>query len=212
MRSDHSLFKENALLTSKKNGISKEFKQLRADAVRNRTAILAAATGIFEAKGPDLSTEAVARSAGVGVGTVFRHFSTKEDLLEAIVATRLKALTDEANALGLDDQGEALFLFFERIVQQSASKRSLVHTMSALGMNVAEVMRDAGAGFRAAMSDLLDRAQKERIVRPDVTVADVLDLLRAIAYTAELGTQGTDRQSLALTVVLDGLRFRDGSE
>ncbi len=174
--------------------------------MRNRMAILDAAEALFRTKGAALSTEDVARHARVGVGTVFRHFPTKQDLLEAIVVTRLDQLTAEADALTVDDHGTALFRFFKRILSQSAQKRALVHVMSSLGMDVGELMREAGARFRAAVERLLVRAQEKQMVRPDVEVGDVLNLLRSLACVADIDDWEPDSQPRALTIVIDGLR------
>jgi AcrR family transcriptional regulator len=195
-------------LTASGNDQSKRAGRLRADAARNRVAILDAAEAIFGEKGPAMSTEEVARRASVGIGTIFRHYPTKRDLIEAVVVARLERLTREADALTVDDRGEALFGFFERIVAESADKRTLVHSMSALGIDVGELMREAGAGFRAAVKRLLTRAQERRVVRPDVEVGDVLNLLRALAYAADVGKTDPDVRRRALAVVIDGLRYR----
>src|SRR4051812_5490623 len=85
----------------------------RADALRNRARVLTAAEAVFAARGTSASTEEVAREAGVGIGTVFRHFPTKEALLEAVYVARLRRLAEEADALvSADDAGEAFFTFF----------------------------------------------------------------------------------------------------
>jgi len=179
---------------------------MRADAARNRAAILAATEALLDAEGPSVSTEAVAAEAGIGVGTVFRHFPTKQALLEAVVVRRLGHLTERASGLAVDDGGDALFEFFEHVVEQSARKRTLVHAMSALGIDVGALMREAGAAFRAAVAELLTRAQASGVVRTDVEVDDVLDLLLALAHTSDQDRSPTDKQRRALTVVLDGLR------
>jgi hypothetical protein len=101
-------------------------RRLRADAARNRIAILEAAEDVFVEKGRALSTEAVAERAGVGIGTVFRHFPTKEALLQALLVVRLQQLAAEADALAIDDRGGALFIVFERLV---TALRAMVNRM-----------------------------------------------------------------------------------
>ncbi|MEU9844544.1 helix-turn-helix domain-containing protein, partial [Actinomadura sp. NPDC048032] len=97
-------------------------RPLRADALRNRAKVLAAAEEVFAVQGTSASTEEVARKAGVGIGTVFRHFPTKESLLEAVLVALLKRLAAEARDLrAAADPGAAFFGFFTRVVSQAAS-------------------------------------------------------------------------------------------
>jgi AcrR family transcriptional regulator len=107
-------------------------KALRADARRNRGRVLAAAEEVFAAEGVGAPTEAVARRAGVGIGTVFRHFPTKEALLEAVLVERLRGLAEHARAAAADpDAGGALFGFLEHVVTQSAAKNACGPSCSA---------------------------------------------------------------------------------
>src|SRR6266508_4411200 len=102
-------------------------KRLRADARRNRARILAAAEEVFSEQGASASTEEVASRAGVAIGTVFRHFPTKNDLLRAIMKDLLLRLTDEVNTLNTDgNPTTALFAFFTRMVEQAAAKKTVV--------------------------------------------------------------------------------------
>jgi AcrR family transcriptional regulator len=156
-------------------------------------------------KGASLSTEDVALRADVGIGTVFRHFPTKEPLLRAVAIMRLEQLTKEARELAVDDGG-ALFRFFERVVEQAARKTALLHALSSLGVDLPELLDEGGRGFRQAVRELLKRAQGRRLVRDDVDVRDVLYLLLALAHAAGQGSRKV--RSGALAVVLDGLRYQ----
>ncbi len=180
--------------------------RLRADAARNRIAILAAAEEIFAAEGQGLSTEAVAKRAGVGIGTIFRHFPTKRDLLQALLVARMTRLTAEADALALDDRGEALFVFFERLVAHAVRKRALAEALTAVGVDVKQLMQTAGEPFRAAVARLLARAQQQGVVRNDVGVGDVLPLILALAQAADQHAWDKRTQRRALKVLFDGLR------
>ncbi|MFC8719060.1 TetR/AcrR family transcriptional regulator [Kitasatospora sp. NPDC057198] len=179
-------------------------RPLRADAQRNRARVLAAAEQVFAERGTAASTEEVARAAGVGVGTVFRHFPTKEALLRALVLERLTRIAAEARAHAeAPDPGAAFFDFFAATVRGSASKLELVDALAELGVDQEETTAPVAAEVAGALAGLLHRAQQAGAVRADVTVGDVVALL-AGASQARRHTPD-DRP---LTVVLDGLRAR----
>src|SRR5689334_6744231 len=97
-------------------GVDGAEKPLRADARRNRARVLEAAGAVFAAEGVGAPTEAVAKRAGVGIGTVFRHFPTKEALLAAVLVERMRGLAEHARAaVAEDDAGAALFGFLEHV-------------------------------------------------------------------------------------------------
>ena len=125
-------------------------RPLRADARRNRARLLDVAEAVFAAKGTSASTEEIAREAGVGIGTVFRHFPTKEALLEAVFVGRLQRLADEAEAhLDADDPGAAFFAFFGSAVEQSATKTAFADALAQAGVDVQEATLDARQGCGA---------------------------------------------------------------
>lgn len=173
-------------------------RPLRADAVRNRESILAAADAAFAQHGGALVTEDVARRAGVGIGTVFRHFPTKTDLVAAIVERRLATVTLEARALLDDSGGDALVLFFRRIVEQAAAKPAIAHALESLGVDAHALISRVGAELRRVMSEMLDRAQEAGTVRADIDVATVLDLVLTVALL--------ESPDAAIGVIIDGLR------
>lgn len=179
---------------------------LRADAARNRARILDAAEQVFGKHGTAASTDEVARLAGVGIGTVFRHFPTKEALLEALLRTRLARLAADADALAFDAEGQALFVFFRRLVEQASKKGAVVQTLAAAGVDVTALMADAGRELRAAVGRLLARAQQAGLVRKDVGVAEVLGILVGLAHAAEQGGWNKQMQRRTLSVIFDGLR------
>lgn len=178
---------------------------MRVDARRNRARILAAAEVVFAAHGAAGSTEEVAVQAGVAIGTVFRHFPTKEALLQALVKDLLVRLTAEADALTDDgDPATALFVFFEHVVEQSAAKQAVVDLLARAGVEV-EVAGPVQA-FREAVAALLDGARRVGAVRDGVELDEVMALL---ASTSEGALRaGWDRvlQRRVLAVVFAGLR------
>lgn len=178
---------------------------LRGDAQRNRARILAAAEAVFTEHGASASTEQVARRAGVAIGTVFRHFPTKKDLLEAIMKGLLQRLTERAGELvDRGDPADGLFAFFRHVVAESAAKKSVVDLLSQAGTEIAPAR--AVAGLRQAVETLLTRAQRAGAVRADLRIAEAMALLSATSEGALRGAWDPDLQDGVLAVVFDGLR------
>jgi AcrR family transcriptional regulator len=163
---------------------------LRADARRNRARILAAAEEVFSARGVQASTEEVAAAAGVAIGTVFRHFPTKQDLLAAILKDLLASLAEAARE---DD----LFAFFTRVVTAAAEKKVVVEL---LGVEV------AGPIQALPVDELLARAKEDGAVRADVALDEVLALLTAASQGALRGGWSVDLRNRTLAVIFAGLR------
>lgn len=177
----------------------------RVDAQRNRARILSAAEAVFAAHGTAASTEEVARVAGVAVGTVFRHFPTKQDLLRAIMKGLLERLTDAAGRLAEDgDPAEGLFAFVVQVVEQAAAGTAVVDLLSQGGTEV----RAASAldGLQQAVGTLLHRAQQVRAARADIGPAEVTALLAALGEGAVRGAWAPELRRRVLAVALDGLR------
>lgn len=169
---------------------------LRADAQRNRVRILDAAESVFAERGASASTEEVASRAGVAIGTVFRHFPTKRDLLAAIMTDLRRRLTAQARSLALEsDPATALFEFATSLVEQATTKRTVV-----------EVLTGEVGSLQQAVEVLLLRAQRAGAVRPDARITDVMTLLAAASQGALRG--GCDRQAMErmLGIIFDGLR------
>src|SRR5262245_5198442 len=114
-----------------------EVTPMRVDAQRNQRRILAAAEDVFAERGPQASTEEVARRAGVAIGTVFRHFPTKAELLRALMKRLLQQLTDTADDLvAHGDPATALLEFCTRLVERTTANRSVVSLLAAEGIEV----------------------------------------------------------------------------
>ena len=152
-------------------------RPLRADAARNRRSLLAAAADEFAERGLDASVADIARRAGVGKGTVFRHFASKDDLLAAIVIDRVDALTEAGERL-LDaaDPGAAL-LEFLTIAARQQQQRDLSYFQGA-GDPAEEVVAAQSRMFRT-VDLLVTRAREHGDLRADVTGADVILLMCA---------------------------------
>ncbi|MBF4588427.1 TetR/AcrR family transcriptional regulator [Curtobacterium sp. VKM Ac-2887] len=177
----------------------------RADSVRNRESLLAAAEYEFAASGPDASVADITARAGVGKGTFFRHFATKDDLLAAIVERHVDDLVTEGRQLlELDDAVEALFSF----MAMSAERRRQhgVEFLLRAGRST-PTWDDLHDRFLGIVSALLARAQQAGAVRADITPVDIVLLACAPTHIVEPSASGT-RAELGqryLAVILDGL-------
>ncbi|MCT9933071.1 TetR/AcrR family transcriptional regulator [Planotetraspora sp. A-T 1434] len=183
-----------------------EEKPLRADARRNRAKILEAAEAVFAGQGLSASTEDVAKEAGVGVGTVFRHFPTKEALIQAVFLGRVRRLAEKAASLSESDAGAAFFAFFTYAVEQAATQSAYAEVLA----EAAAVKggdgepSPVGAELAAALEALLARAQRGGAVRLDIGVAELIALLIGASRAAE--HVEPEVRSRMLDIVFDGLR------
>ncbi len=155
-------------------------RALRADAERNHQRLLDAAQALFRERGLDVGVAEIAQRAGVGRGTLFRNFPTKQDLIAAIVIARMKEATDYGRTL-LDapDAGEALFGFLEQIVGRQQLDRCLFEAVADTFLANEEI-RAAHAAIVGCLDDLLTRAKEAGAVRPDVGAMDVLMLVKGV--------------------------------
>jgi AcrR family transcriptional regulator len=182
-------------------------KNLRADARRNRARVLQAAEAVFSAEGLAVPIDVIAERAGVGVGTIYRHFPTKEALFEAIVLSHFEQLVIDARQLvDADDPAEALFGFMARLVGEAVAKRDLADAMAGAGID----LKAAASGFKHqlehAMGELLVRAQLAGSVRADVTMADLMGLVAGTCTATERYGPDPCSPVRMLDVVCDGLR------
>ena len=183
----------------------------RADARANREHILDVAEVVFGESGESATTEEVARRAGVGVATVFRHFPTKAVLLEVVLTRRFDRLREEAQAL-LDapNPGAAFFEFFRRLVVEAPPKIAIGRAFLEAGGERDGAAARAADGLRRAVGSLLDRAQQAGTVRTDIDLPTVCTLLVAASHMSahiDLPAEVKDR---ALAILLDGLTCRIG--
>ena len=158
-------------------------RPLRADARRNRERILAAATAAFAADGLSVPLDDIARRAGVGPGTLYRHFPAKEALWEAVLHDRMQRLADEAEALHrAGDPGEALLGFIDRLVAEAAPKRDLADALASTGTDVSSTLAGTAARLREAIGVLLAAAQRGGSIRGDIGLAELMAILSGILF------------------------------
>jgi AcrR family transcriptional regulator len=181
----------------------------RVDARANRGRILDVADEVFGAGGESASTEEVARLAGVGIATVFRHFPTKAALLEAVLLRRFDRLRGQAEAL-LDaaDPGEAFLGFFGHLVADAAAKIAIAEALLDAGGDRDGNAGRASDGLRRAVGALLQRAQQADAVRADVELPEVYALLVATSRAAARAHLDEGARARLLAIVFDGLAPR----
>ncbi len=181
-------------------------RPLRADAERNRQRVLEVAQQVFAAEGLAVPIDEIARRAGLGVGTLYRHFPTKEALFEAIVIGRMETLVEDAR-LGAKaaDPGAALFGFLTRMVEEGSAKKDFHAALAGVDM---KRITAAKQRMKRAVHVLVARAQQASALRTDVGVDDVLTLVMGTVHAAERHGAGPAERRRLLQVVFDGLRPR----
>ena len=182
-------------------------RPLRADAARNRARVLEVAYETFAAEGLSVPIDEIARRAGVGAGTVYRHFPTKDDLYRAVVEDRITTIIEGGRALiDAGDPGNALFTFLRSMVLQwGATDQGLTEALAGVGIDISAAMPDVEQGFLAMLDDLLQAAQKAGTVRDDLSVRDVKALLTGASAVQAAYPDTAERVT---EVFLDGLRAR----
>jgi AcrR family transcriptional regulator len=183
-------------------------RRLRSDSIRNRERLLEAATEIFSTGGPQASLEAVARRAGLGIGTLYRHFPTREDLFDAVYRHEVDLLGELAEQLALNNEPvEALKKWLQANVRLVATKKGMMEALQLATVGSSELKVYSYDRMINAIGLLLDRAVKAGEVRDDVPPEDLLRTLVGIYYSQGPG----DWQPVALRMVdvfVDGLRRR----
>ncbi|BCJ32021.1 helix-turn-helix domain-containing protein [Actinocatenispora sera] len=183
----------------------------RADAARNRIRVLEAAETVFTERGIEEPVEKVAQAAGVGVGTVYRHYPTKRHLVEAIVARRMRRVVDEARILAAQgDPRTGLFDVMNRVMAEAIVKMHLGVTIDKTGSAAAgaEPMAEIAGDLTAALATLLARAQQADAVRHDLGPTDILQTLYGLSAAAEHYRWNAAERSHAIAIAVDGLRPR----
>lgn len=182
-------------------------RPLRKDAERNRQRVLAAARELFAERGLDVTLDDIARAAGVGVGTVYRRFPDKEQLIDALFEERVGEIRNAASeSLELSDPWAAVVSFLERSLELQAEDRGLKEVLLSSAHGQARV-EHARREIEPLVTALLDRARAAGAIREDLEVHDLVLLQHAVGevadYTREADPQVWRRM---LVIVLDGLR------
>lgn len=161
-----------------------EERQLRADAERNRKRLLESAQVLFRERGLDVSVAEIAEAAGLGRGTLFRNFASKEDLIEAVVAERMyEAAARGEELMQAEDPTEGLFEFLAEMVGRQRLDRALFEALDENWLTK-DVIRPAHARVFSALERLLSRAQEAGAVRSDVGAMDLLLMFKGACTAA----------------------------
>ncbi len=184
----------------------------RADAVRNRERVLEAAKAVFSAGGNEASLEAVARHAGVGIGTLYRHFPTREALYEAVYRREVEQLGELAEQLGnAPEPVAALRRWLRANVEFVATKKGMVAALALVAHGSTELHAYSFDRLTKAIGSLLKRAVAAGEIRGDISAEDVLRALIGMCYMHDQpGWQATALR--LLDVFVDGLRVRPAGE
>ncbi|MEO7094504.1 MAG: helix-turn-helix domain-containing protein [Polyangiales bacterium] len=181
---------------------TREPTELRRDARENRARVLAIAKEAFATEGLALPIDDIAKRAGLGIGTLYRHFPTKQHLIAAIVEDRFIALADEAAALAAGPRPEdTFFVFLERLAAELANKRDLGDALA--GFDLYAKTADIRERLRGSFAKLLRRAHDAGAVRPELEVEDVTALVSAVL---PVGGRSPGSAPRIMAVVRDGLR------
>jgi AcrR family transcriptional regulator len=195
---------------SREEGEATPGRKLRADSVRNRERLMQAAKAAFTEAGPDVALEEIARRAGVGIGTFYRHFPTRDAIVEAVYRREVEQLAEAATRLlASASPGEALHEWMRLFVDYIATKKVIAQALAALAGGTAGLYAASGGKIIEATNLLVDRARAAGDIRADVEPADVLRGLVGLTYgNNEPGWQASALR--LIDVLMAGLRAPHG--
>jgi AcrR family transcriptional regulator len=183
-------------------------RQLRADARRNRDRLLEAAVRAFSEDGPDVTLDAIAKNAGVGIGTLYRHFPTREALIEAAYRSELTRLCEATESLlRTMPPDQATRAWMDRFVDYMTTKRGMADALRAVIASGGDPFAESRGRLIGAMSSLLEAGAAARTVRSDVAPEDVLASMGGVSLAAGEPEQRA-QASRMLDLLMDGLRYR----
>jgi AcrR family transcriptional regulator len=199
-------------MNSRQKQSEKRPRKPRADAIRNRERVLEAAKAVFSAGGPDASLEAVARTAGVGIGTLYRHFPTREALFEAVYRREVQQLADLAEQLKQEAKPvDALRHWMRSNVKFVATKKGMSAALALAAYKNSELFSYSFERLTQAVGELLDRAIAAGEIRDDISPEDLLRALVGMCYLQD--QPGWQTSVLRLVdVFIDGLRNRSKTQ
>lgn len=186
---------------------SSKARPLRADARRNRDRLVEEAAAAFAEHGVEASLEEIARRAGVGIGTLYRHFPTREHLVEVVYRREVEALCAAAADLSRDLPPDvALAEWMQRFVDYVATKRGLAASLKILLTTNSTMFADSAGRVSQALRRLVDAAIAAGAIRADIDAADVLHAISGI-YSTPAAPDWRDRSRRLVALLMDGLRW-----
>ncbi|MEV6976384.1 helix-turn-helix domain-containing protein [Kitasatospora sp. NPDC093806] len=185
----------------------------RADAQRNRERLLEVAAEVVAEQGTQASLRDVARRAGVGLGTLYRHFPNRDALLEALLHRRFEQLAERADALAATEpSGRALGTWLHEFTLGAGAYHGLSGALLATLNEPGSSLHAACLVNRQACGRLLAAAQRDGLVRADVDAVDLFALANGLAWIADQAPSLADRRDRLFGLVLDGLAPRSSGE
>lgn len=182
--------------------------KLRADARRNRDKLIETAAAAFAEKGVETSLEDIARRAGVGIGTLYRHFPTREHLVEVVYRRELESLAAAASELAAKHPPDvALEEWMRRFVGYIATKRGMANSLRILMTSNSSLFAEGIGLIRSALDSLLKKAGDEGHIRTDIETTDLLHALSSI-YSIPESPDWRDRSHRLIGLLMDGLRTK----
>ncbi|OKK06142.1 TetR family transcriptional regulator [Streptomyces sp. CB03234] len=182
-------------------------RPMRADARRNYERLLSEARAAFAEHGTDASLEDVARRAGVGIGTLYRHFPNRHALMNAVFQEALHTLLERSHDLAASEQPcTALVEWLRAIVTHAGEYRGLARALMSASHDTSSALSQCSTPMRAAGERLLVRAQEAGAVRADVSIGDLMQLTNAIALAAEQSPDDPELADRLLMLTLRGLK------
>jgi AcrR family transcriptional regulator len=182
----------------------------RADAQRNRDGLLAAAKAAFAEVGPEASLEEIARRADVGIGTLYRHFPTRDAIVEAVYRREVQQLAEAAPRLADSlPPAEALRAWMRVFIDYIAAKKVIAPALKSLVGGGSALYADSGARITEAIGLLVERARASGDIRPDADSADLLRALIGFAYVNSAPDWEASARRL-IDLLIDGLRSQGG--
>jgi AcrR family transcriptional regulator len=180
-------------------------RPLRADARRNRERLVAAAREVFTEQGAGASMEAVARQAGVGVGTLYRHFPQRIDLVEAVYSNDVEELAEAARvATATLEPWPAVVAFFEAFARYARTKQTLLSELQQAFEKNPDLRSHCRGLIDGAFDLVIDRARQAGVIRDDVSGADVTQLVSPVCTNPAIDPAQSER---LMAMILDGLRY-----
>jgi AcrR family transcriptional regulator len=176
----------------------------RADARRNYDKLVAAARAVFTEDGTSAPLEDVAERAGVGIGTLYRHFPTRQVLLEAVYVDEVEAMARSAADLADLPAWDALSRWLHQYLGFAATKRALNEALVEAAPN-SDVLLSCRTAISGAGTELIERAQRAGVVRADTNFMDVVRMVSGIAMVP---TEDPEQKERLLELALDGLRYQ----